>query len=37
MPTSLDLERQEKFERKQIKGGLERIRSNTKSSDVGIV
>ena len=30
MPTSLDLERQEKFERKQIKGGLERIRSNTK-------
>ena len=30
MPTSLDLERQEKFERKQIKGGLERIRNNTK-------
>tara|TARA_R100000654_G_scaffold2850_4_gene10237 strand:+ start:952 stop:3294 length:2343 start_codon:yes stop_codon:yes gene_type:complete len=30
MPTSLDLERQEKFERKQIKGGLERIQNNTK-------
>jgi len=30
MPTTADLERQEKFERKQIRGGLERIRSNTK-------
>ena len=30
MPTTADLEMQEKFERRQIKGGLERIRSNTK-------
>ena len=30
MPTTADLERQAQFERKQIRGGLERIRSNTK-------
>jgi DNA-directed RNA polymerase len=30
MPTTADLERQELFERKQIKGGLERFRSDTK-------
>ena len=30
MPTTADLEMQERFERKQIKGGLERFRSNTK-------
>ena len=30
MPTSLDLERQVNFERKQIKGGLERFQNNTK-------
>ena len=30
MPTAADLEMQERFERKQIKGGLERFRSNTK-------
>ena len=30
MPTTADLEMQEKFERRQIQGGLERIRSNTK-------
>ena len=30
MPTSLDLERQVNFERKQIKGGLERFQHNTK-------
>ena len=30
MPTTADLEKQERFERKQIKGGLERFRSNTK-------
>jgi len=29
MPTTADLEKQERFERKQIKGGLERFRSNT--------
>tara|TARA_A100001011_G_scaffold383214_1_gene454111 strand:- start:569 stop:2905 length:2337 start_codon:yes stop_codon:yes gene_type:complete len=29
MPTTADLEMQERFERKQIKGGLERFRSNT--------
>ena len=31
MPTTADLEMQERFERRQIKGGLERIRSNTKN------
>ena len=30
MPTTADLEKQAQFERKQIRGGLERIRSNTK-------
>ena len=30
MPTTADLEMQERFERKQIKGGLERFRSDTK-------
>ena len=30
MPTTADLEKQERFERKQIKGGLERFRSDTK-------
>jgi len=30
MPTTADLERQASFERGQIKGGLERLRSNTK-------
>ena len=30
MPTTADLEMQERFERKQIKGGLERFRSNNK-------
>ena len=30
MPTTADLEKQEKFERRQIKGGLERIQHNTK-------
>ena len=30
MPTSLELERQVNFERKQIKGGLERFQKNTK-------
>ena len=30
MPTTADLEKQERFERRQIKGGLERIQHNTK-------
>jgi len=30
MPTTAELEKQERFERRQIKGGLERIQSNTK-------
>ena len=30
MPTTADLERQASFERRQIKGGLERLRSDTK-------
>ena len=30
MPTKADLEKQERFERRQIKGGLERIQHNTK-------
>ena len=30
MPTTADLDKQERFERRQIKGGLERIQHNTK-------